>query len=101
MCPAEPASSFRQCRPPFLFNECFNGLTVSFEIGKVIARSGRSSSARANRINPMPKGLLRYLCVLGAMAALAGGASAESRIKDLVDIEGVRENQLVGYGLVV
>ncbi|MCB1478705.1 MAG: flagellar basal body P-ring protein FlgI, partial [Rhodobiaceae bacterium] len=33
-----------------------------------------------------------------AQPALAAGAS---RIKDLVDIEGVRENQLVGYGLVV
>ncbi|GAB4122417.1 MAG: flagellar basal body P-ring protein FlgI [Rhodothalassiaceae bacterium] len=29
------------------------------------------------------------------------GAEAASRIKDLVNIEGVRENQLVGYGLVV
>jgi flagellar P-ring protein precursor FlgI len=28
-------------------------------------------------------------------------AAGSSRIKDLVDIEGVRENQLVGYGLVV
>lgn len=28
-------------------------------------------------------------------------AFAESRIKDLVSVEGVRENQLVGYGLVV
>lgn len=28
-------------------------------------------------------------------------AAAASRIKDIVDIEGVRENQLVGYGLVV
>lgn len=28
-------------------------------------------------------------------------ASATSRIKDIADIEGVRENQLVGYGLVV
>jgi flagellar P-ring protein precursor FlgI len=28
-------------------------------------------------------------------------ASAASRIKDIVDFEGVRENQLVGYGLVV
>jgi flagellar P-ring protein FlgI len=32
---------------------------------------------------------------------LAGSASANSRIKDLASIEGVRENQLVGYGLVV
>jgi flagellar P-ring protein precursor FlgI len=31
----------------------------------------------------------------------AGAADAASRIKDLVDVEGVRDNQLVGYGLVV
>ncbi len=28
-------------------------------------------------------------------------ALAAPRIKDVVDVEGVRENQLVGYGLVV
>ncbi len=42
--------------------------------------------------------------VFAAFAALAVGASpaaATSRIKDLVDVEGVRENMLVGYGLVV
>ena len=33
--------------------------------------------------------------------ALAMPASAASRIKDLTDVEGIRENQLVGYGLVV
>jgi flagellar P-ring protein precursor FlgI len=32
---------------------------------------------------------------------LANSSLAASRLKDLVDIEGVRENQLVGYGLVV
>lgn len=32
---------------------------------------------------------------------LSVGSGAVSRIKDLVDIEGVRENQLIGYGLVV
>src|SRR5579864_2670852 len=30
-----------------------------------------------------------------------GAAAAPSRLKDLVGIEGVRDNQLVGYGLVV
>ena len=38
-------------------------------------------------------------------AAIAAGCGAEagaaSRIKDLVNIEGVRQNQLIGYGLVV
>lgn len=37
--------------------------------------------------------------ILFCAAALP--ASASSRIKDIVDFEGVRENQLVGYGLVV
>ena len=32
---------------------------------------------------------------------LAGPASAQVRIKDIADVEGVRSNQLVGYGLVV
>ena len=41
------------------------------------------------------------LAVIGLMALVAGPALAQSRIKDLVDIEGVRENQLIGYGLVV
>lgn len=31
----------------------------------------------------------------------AGDAFAASRIKDIVDFEGIRENQLIGYGLVV
>ncbi len=35
------------------------------------------------------------------MVIYAPVANAASRIKDLVDIEGIRENQLVGYGLVV
>jgi flagellar P-ring protein precursor FlgI len=46
----------------------------------------------------------RVLTVLAAMTALlaAGhGAGATSRIKDLANIEGVRQNQLIGYGLVV
>jgi flagellar P-ring protein precursor FlgI len=36
-----------------------------------------------------------------AMLAGAGAANAQSRIKDIASIEGVRSNQLVGYGLVV
>jgi flagellar P-ring protein precursor FlgI len=44
---------------------------------------------------------IRFL--LGALLAtlIAGNASATSRLKDLIDVEGVRENQLIGYGLVV
>ncbi len=36
-----------------------------------------------------------------AMMAGAGAADAQSRIKDIASVEGVRSNQLVGYGLVV
>ena len=46
--------------------------------------------------------ILGVACV--AFAALAGSvvaAEATSRIKDLANIEGVRQNQLIGYGLVV
>ena len=36
------------------------------------------------------------------LLALAGGrATAQVRIKDIADLEGIRQNQLVGYGLVV
>lgn len=46
------------------------------------------------------------LCAATALAAMLGlmtGAQAEaaSRIKDIVDVEGVRTNQLIGYGIVV
>ena len=47
---------------------------------------------------PMFKRLV-FLLALGAV--LAGDALGASRIKDLTDVEGVRENQLIGYGLVV
>ena len=49
----------------------------------------------------------RFAALLIAIAAVLAALMAEaqagppSRIKDLVDVEGVRENQLVGYGLVV
>jgi flagellar P-ring protein precursor FlgI len=36
-----------------------------------------------------------------ALLSLAAPAAATSRIKDLANIEGVRQNQLIGYGLVV
>jgi flagellar P-ring protein FlgI len=48
-----------------------------------------------------PALLLRLAAVLIIGILAIASARAESRIKDLVDVEGVRENQLVGYGLVV
>jgi flagellar P-ring protein FlgI len=50
----------------------------------------------------LPFSQLITLAVLAALAVFAGSpAHAASRIKDIVDIENVRENQLIGYGLVV
>ena len=40
------------------------------------------------------------ICLLALLLMLCGAAQAE-RIKDMVSIEGVRSNQLIGYGLVV
>ncbi len=49
---------------------------------------------------PFPLIALRMLVMLGALQT--GGASLlASRVKDLTLVEGGRENQLVGYGLVV
>ena len=46
--------------------------------------------------------ILTVIIALAFAAALpAGAASAQSRVKDIVDVENVRPNQLVGYGLVV
>src|ERR1700741_4586248 len=48
------------------------------------------------------EGRFRVACAaLLALALSAIPAGATSRIKDLANIEGVRQNQLIGYGLVV
>src|SRR5271155_3695770 len=41
------------------------------------------------------------LAALIAFGCTASPAAATSRIKDLASVEGVRQNQLIGYGLVV
>jgi flagellar P-ring protein FlgI len=46
--------------------------------------------------------IVRIACAaLVALGSLGTPAHATSRIKDLANIEGVRQNQLIGYGLVV
>jgi flagellar P-ring protein FlgI len=45
--------------------------------------------------------LLAACLTAAALAGLASPALAQSRIKDIAAVEGVRSNQLVGYGLVV
>jgi flagellar P-ring protein precursor FlgI len=44
--------------------------------------------------------MLRFLTII-VMCAIGASADAAARIKDIATLEGVRDNQLVGYGLVV
>ena len=46
-------------------------------------------------------GLMFLSAFLVALVTFIQSADATSRIKDIADFEGIRENQLVGYGLVV
>lgn len=49
-----------------------------------------------------PGKLLRAIIILACCAlSLANGVAASERIKDLATVQGIRNNQLVGYGLVV
>lgn len=54
----------------------------------------RLTSLRARALS-----MVAATCLLGVIPA--GPADAAPRIKDVVDVENVRSNQLVGYGLVV
>jgi flagellar P-ring protein precursor FlgI len=44
---------------------------------------------------------LAAACLLASVPPLSAPAAAASRIKDIANFEGVRQNQLIGYGLVV
>lgn len=57
------------------------------------------STGRRNFAQAMLAGIASLIFV--ALVAWASPANAQSRIKDIVDFEGVRDNMLVGYGLVV
>jgi flagellar P-ring protein precursor FlgI len=57
------------------------------------------SFARRLPFRPATRGLVALLAML--LIAWPGPAAAQSRIKDIADFEGVRDNMLVGYGLVV
>lgn len=61
--------------------------SIAMNIQQIAARAGRW--------------LVVTIAALTALALTATEALASSRIKDVVEFEGVRDNQLVGYGLVV
>ncbi len=43
----------------------------------------------------------RFIALLFVAASLASGAASAERLKDLASVQGVRDNALIGYGLVV
>ncbi|MBI2720113.1 MAG: flagellar basal body P-ring protein FlgI [Rhizobiales bacterium] len=44
---------------------------------------------------------MRFAVVLALAVFAAGQSDAAARLKDITDVQGVRDNQLVGYGLVI
>jgi len=62
---------------------------------------GKRTAGEQVMTTPMLRALLTAVLVLPAWVAASAPAKAASRIKDLANIEGVRQNQLIGYGLVV
>lgn len=68
--------------------------------GTILAWPLRNVAQDACRMQKLLTALLASVAIALPLAA-APDAMAQSRIKDIVTIEGVRTNQLVGYGLVV
>jgi len=89
-------------RAPQKISNVFNALIFSgFGTGfawKKAKDDTRSNGAEADMTLSLFRPLALALCLLMALPTVAG---ASSRIKDIADFEGIRENQLVGYGLVV
>jgi flagellar P-ring protein precursor FlgI len=60
----------------------------------------KNSATHLKEKNPIRKAVMAFT-VFAACIAWTNNTIAQSRIKDIVDIEGVRDNILIGYGLVV
>jgi flagellar P-ring protein precursor FlgI len=72
--------------------------------GTVLAGRNPQNLQRAETLMASPRNLLTQSLALvcaGLLTLVPAEAYAFSRIKDLVDVEGIRDNMLVGYGLVV
>ncbi len=77
-----------------------NGTRLARQIGTPI--HGRKEKIMASRTKTLLTALVAAMLATGALFG-AGEAQAQGRvrIKDIADFEGVRQNMLVGYGLVV
>jgi flagellar P-ring protein precursor FlgI len=67
----------------------------------MIAITPRPSAAMRSCIAHFRRLVLAVLAASAVLLSAAAPAAALSRIKDIADFEGVRDNLLVGYGLVV
>nr|WP_251369715.1 flagellar basal body P-ring protein FlgI [Polynucleobacter sp. MG-5-Ahmo-C2] len=68
----------------------------------MINRTHRFSLFRADKTPQWQKSLAVFLLVCaGVLAGIVAPSAHAERIKDLANIQGVRSNQLIGYGLVV
>ena len=53
------------------------------------------------RLGRCARGLARLALIAAAGLALASAAPASERLKDISTVTGIRNNQLIGYGLAV
>jgi flagellar P-ring protein precursor FlgI len=70
----------------------------------ILMKEPRTQNLTARQAGPAPGSKNRYffvfVCVLLSLLCALTSANAE-RIKDIASFEGVRDNQLIGYGLIV
>lgn len=85
----------------------FTGLTAAATATTLAAASGSAMSKPASgapssrRPGFRKAGRFLLTALLLALIGFPGSADAGSRVKDIADFEGIRDNMLVGYGLVV
>lgn len=80
------------------------GFAMRYLAGNVVFRGKANTMCNKASLTSFTARYIRNAMVVATSIVLIVAndlAYASSRIKDLVDIEGVRENQLVGYGLIV
>ena len=53
----------------------------------------------------LARSLIHSIAAIGTLVAVSAGIPADvqarSRIKDIADFEGIRQNKLIGYGLII
>jgi flagellar P-ring protein precursor FlgI len=80
---------------------CFYMFLYRSARGTLLACGAMMTDLIRSKGQAKPRRLTRLLVVYLACLGLPNAVFAQSRIKDLVQVEGVRDNQLIGYGIVV